>query len=57
MNLLTTSILYGLFAFVVFSGISYTIGGRVNWPLAAATAVVVTAVYFFISRRRTERYA
>ncbi len=45
-------LLYGMLAFIVFAGISFTIGGRVNWVLAAATAIGVMIAYFFAAPRR-----
>ncbi|BBL67191.1 hypothetical protein [Methanoculleus chikugoensis] len=45
-------LLYGMLAFIVFAGISFTLGGRVNWVLAAATAVGVMIAYFFAAPRR-----
>ncbi|WP_292519060.1 hypothetical protein [Methanoculleus sp.] len=47
-------LLYGMLAFAVFAGISFTISGRVNWVSAAATAVGVMIAYYFIGpgRRR-----
>jgi len=45
-------LLYGILAFVVFAGISFTLGGRVNWALAAATAIGVMIAYFFAAPRR-----
>lgn len=45
-------LLYGILAFVVFAGISFTIGGRVNWVLAAATAIGVMIAYRFAALRR-----
>ncbi|WP_155937225.1 hypothetical protein [Methanoculleus sp. MH98A] len=45
-------LLYGVLAFVVFVGISFTLGGRVNWVLAAATAAGVMIAYFFAAPRR-----
>jgi hypothetical protein len=44
-------LLYGMLAFIVFAGISFTIGGRVNWVLAAATAIGVMIAYFFAALR------
>lgn len=40
------TLLYGLMAFVVFTGISFIIGGKVNWVLAVATAVGVMIAHF-----------
>lgn len=40
------TLLYGLMAFVVFSGISFIVGGKVNWVLAVATAVGVMIAHF-----------
>jgi hypothetical protein len=45
-------LLYGLLAFAVFSGISFAVGGRVNWVLAVATAAGVMLAYFFAIPRR-----
>lgn len=46
------TLLYGLMAFAVFSGISYIIGGKVNWMLAVATAAGVMIAYFLGVPRR-----
>ncbi|MDD2473796.1 MULTISPECIES: hypothetical protein [unclassified Methanoculleus] len=45
-------LLYGVLAFAVFAGISFAVGGRVNWELAVATAVGVMIAYFFAAPRR-----
>ncbi|MFA7198430.1 MAG: hypothetical protein WC093_03995 [Methanoculleus sp.] len=45
------TLLYGTLVFVVYSGISFALSGRVNWPLAAATAVGVMIAYYFIAPR------
>ncbi|MDD3857718.1 MAG: hypothetical protein PHP43_06685 [Methanoculleus sp.] len=44
-------LLYGILAFIVFAGISFTLGGRVNWVFAVATAVGVMIAYFFAAPR------
>lgn len=47
------TLLYGILAFAVYTGISFILGGQVNWILAAATAVgVMIAEFFIVSRRR-----
>ncbi|WP_317064231.1 hypothetical protein [Methanoculleus caldifontis] len=46
------TLLYGALAFAVYAGISFTLGGRVNWLLAAATAAGVMLAVFFIAPRR-----
>lgn len=47
------TLLYGILVFVVYSGISFALSGRVNWTLAAATAAgVMIADFFVVSRRR-----
>lgn len=47
------TLLYGILAFAVYAGISFILGGQVNWFLAAATAVgVMIAEFFVVSRRR-----
>jgi hypothetical protein len=48
------ALLYGLVAFAVFSGVSWTVGGRVNWLLAAATAIGFALAVLFIAPRRAE---
>ncbi|WP_214020090.1 hypothetical protein [Methanoculleus sp.] len=45
-------LLYGLLAFAVFAGISFIVGGRVNWALAIATAAGVMIAYYFAALRR-----
>ncbi|MFA7561922.1 MAG: hypothetical protein WCY70_00620 [Methanoculleus sp.] len=47
-------LLYGILAFIVFSGISFILGGQVNWALAAATAAGVMIAYYFAALRRGE---
>lgn len=44
-------LLYGVLAFIVFAGISFTLGGRVNWVLAIATAAGVMLAYYFAALR------
>lgn len=47
------TLIYGMVAFAVYAGISFMLGGRVNWILAAATAAgVMIAVFFIVPRRR-----
>ena len=46
------TLLYGILAFAVYSGVSFTVSGRVNWILAAATAVGVMIAYLFVAPRR-----
>ncbi len=45
-------LLYGLLAFAVFAGVSFAVGGRVNWALGIATAAGVMIAYFFAALRR-----
>ncbi len=45
------TLVYGILVFAVYSGISFVLGGRVNWTLAAATAVGVMIAYFFVAPR------
>jgi hypothetical protein len=52
MNRYAKVILYGLLALAVFTGISFIIGGRVNWVLAAATAIGVMIAYYAVASRR-----
>ena len=46
------TLLYGILAFAVYAGISFMLGGRVNWILAAAAAAGVMLAVFFIHPRR-----
>jgi hypothetical protein len=46
------TLVYGILAFTVYAGISFMLGGRVNWLLAAATAAGVMIAEFFVASRR-----
>ncbi|HOI13078.1 MAG TPA: hypothetical protein PLG75_04435 [Methanoculleus sp.] len=45
-------LLYGVLAVIIFAGISFIVGGRVNWVLAIATAAGVMIAYYFAALRR-----
>ncbi|MDD3933108.1 MAG: hypothetical protein PHP55_04560 [Methanoculleus sp.] len=46
------TLLYGILALAVYSGVSFAVSGRVNWALAAAAAAGMMIAYFFIAPRR-----
>ncbi|WP_164913606.1 hypothetical protein [Methanoculleus taiwanensis] len=50
MNRLLRSLIYGAVALAVYSGISFWFSGRVNWVLAAATAIGIMLGSYFIVR-------
>jgi hypothetical protein len=46
------AVLYGLLALAIYAGISFTVGGVVNWALAIATAVIIAIAYIFFAPGR-----
>ncbi len=51
MNRYLRALLYGILAFCVYSGVSFWFGGRVNWVLAAGTALGIMLGYCIFLRR------
>ncbi len=50
MNRLLRTLIYGAVALAVYSGISFWLSGRVNWVLAAGTAVGIMLASYFVVR-------
>lgn len=54
MNRYLRLLLYGIIALGVYSGVSFWVGGRVNWVLAVGTALGVMLAYYFVSVRQAQ---